>query len=459
MNGCRIVITNPADITKPIDFGRHFNVWGRIGSETPLPEDAVLRVELFSEEGALLRHVSQERKNNKNVFAYHPALTAYPEEMDPGRQKLIDFGFPELMVKDLSDPYASLRDATIKCWYSDSAFKAVIVSGTDVSHGMRMDDGINYTDENGKPYDALPRGKYTVRVTFAQKDGVLLAEKQFDIIIGDREEQALCRFNPSSHRARMTEWCEQNGYDITNDTLPGYLEPYLGKWLYHMGLLKMYIANDIPFYDARHIRAFVYLMQKDSTSYSCELPYLQKMRRIGDAERFFAYHYDTGEAILKKSRRKGKIIPFEKGESVYICRVDQVGENASENVFSLDDENVVSHRFGRKRVRLDKDGRFAVAGVICPRQQAPEMFALNEDNTYSYLGGRETLEYEFECGGKTHKETRFPGMVRYLDGKKAGGSELEFYNVFTPDRSWRNKKVKLKVTCGGYSAGLDLIFE
>lgn len=459
MNGYGITITNPADITKPIDFGRHFNVWGSIDSASPLPEDAVLRVELFSEDGAPIRRVEQTRKNNRNIFAYHPALTAYPEEMDPGRQKLIEFGFPELMVKDLADPYASLRDATIKCWYSDNAFKAVIVSGTDVEHGMCMDDGINYTDGNGNPYDALLRGKYTVRVTLAQKDGVLLAEKVFGITIGDREEQALCRFNPPSHRARMTEWCEQNGYDITNDTLPGYLEPYLGKWLYHMGLLKMYIANDIPFYNARRIRAFVYLMQKDSTSYSCELPYLQKERRIGDGEHFFAYHYDIGEAYLKGSRRKGKIIPFEKGEYVYICRADQVDGKAKENVFSLNCENVISHKLGRKRARLDAKCRFALAGVLRPREQAPEFFALNEDNTYSYLGEREKIEYEFECEGKTHKETRFPGVERFLNGETVGSSELEFYNIFTPKRAWKGKKVKLKITCGGYSAKLDLIFE
>ena len=458
--GYGIIITSPADNSKPIDPGRHFNVWGKITHTSPIPDDAVLSVELYSASGELLRHTSQDRKNNNNVFAYHPAMTAYPEQMDPGRKKLVEFGFPELMVRDMADPYASLRDATIKCWYNDDVFKSFIVSGTDTAHGMLLDDGINYTDENGEPYTALGRGVYTVRVTLAKKDGAVLAQKEFDITIGDRREQALCRFNPVSHRARMTEWCAEIGCDISNDTLTGYLEPYLGKWLYHMGLLKMYIANDIPFYNVENVHMFVYLMQPDSTSYSCELPFLQLNRRVGDEEHFFTYHYDIGEAVLEKDGQKGKILRFRKGEYLYICRVDSVSETARENVYSLGGEYVTAHHTDKNDIALDADEKFAVTGVIRPREQDPALFELLDDNTYAFRGKPDELEYVFTCGDFARREKRLPLMTRVKGGEEVGSSALEFYNVFTPSPEWRGKTVKVSISVAPeVAAEIELRFK
>ena len=459
-NTFAIRITSPSDISKPIDFGRHFNVWGNIIHRSPVPDDAVLRVELADKAGNVLRHAEQRRKDNKNVFIGHPALKAYPEEMDPGRKKLLEFGFPELMVKDLSRPYDSLRDATIKCWYSDDTFKSVVVSGTDTAHGMPFDDGINYTDENGEPYYALPCGEYSVRVTLSRADGALLAENSFPVTIGGRGDQAMCRFNPAPHRAKMTEWCAQNGFDITNDTLPGYLEPYLGKWLYHMGILSMFYADDIPFYDADRVRMFVYLMEPDSTSYSCELPYLQTKRRVGDRTRFFAYHYDIGEAVLPKDGQKGNIIEFAPGEELYICRVDEVGENAKENVFSLDGENVLSHHTERGKVRLPAGTPFAVMGVLRPLQRDPALFSLNADNSYAYSGAPTGIRYTFECGGETLRLFRSAGMERVNGSDPVGSSMLEFYNVFRPLPEWKDKEVTLSVSAdGGRTETLTLCFS
>ena len=88
------------------------------------------------------------------------------------------FGFPELMVKDMADPEASMRDATVKCWYSDDRFKAIIVSATDEAHGLICNDGVGFTDENGLPYDVLERGKYRLVAELATKDGVLMANAE-----------------------------------------------------------------------------------------------------------------------------------------------------------------------------------------------------------------------------------------------------------------------------------------
>ena len=62
---------------------------------------------------------------------------------------MLDFGFPELLVKDLDHPLDSLRDATIKCWYSDDAYKAMIVSGTGVEQGKDLTIRIAACDKSG----------------------------------------------------------------------------------------------------------------------------------------------------------------------------------------------------------------------------------------------------------------------------------------------------------------------
>ena len=134
-----------------------------------------------------------ERDNTLMRYGFSLRGKGYPDEMDPGREKLVKFGFPELMVKDIDRPYDSLRDATLKCWYSDDCFKALIVSGTDKAHGMPFDDGIGYTDAHGEPYDALECGEYTIRVTLSSR-GRTLAQKEWGIRIGERAEQMIFRF-------------------------------------------------------------------------------------------------------------------------------------------------------------------------------------------------------------------------------------------------------------------------
>ena len=158
-----------------IPYGSHFSVAGEIVHREALPEDAVLTVKLLDRDGNLLRWVRQEQKNNPNLYIDHPQLTCYAKPLDPKREGMKKFGFPELMVRDAANPEASMRNATVKCWYSDDRFKAIIVSATDEAHGAICNDGVGLTDENGAPYTVLERGKYRMVAELSTKDGVLLA--------------------------------------------------------------------------------------------------------------------------------------------------------------------------------------------------------------------------------------------------------------------------------------------
>ncbi len=439
-----LIFSVPSGESPMVTYGSHFSVIGRILHQKVLPEDAILTVKLVDGEGNTLRFARQGRKNNPNVYAYHPDLTCYEEALDPNREGMKQFGFPELMVRDMADPAASMRDATIKCRYSDDDFKALIVSATDREHGLICDDGVGFTDENGDPYTVLPRGSYRLMAELADRDGNLLARVEKELKIGDRSDQLICRFNPMAHRINMTAWSEQMGFFIMNDPIPGYLDPYLGHWEYHMGLLPMYRACDLAMFEVARVHMFVYLIDPTSTSYETELAYLQSKGCVAMPERFEAYHYDIGEAEI--GGRRGEIMPFEIDSYLHVYRIDTVNEKARENVFDLNGESVLSSAFDTNTVKICAGEKIAITGVVKPWQLDPESFVLRGDNTYEIRDAVEKIIYTFDDGVQKHRFERNLLMERIHDGKSIGRSVYEFYNLFRIDESWKGKRVKVEIT-------------
>ena len=445
----KLSIKIPSGESPLVEYGRHFNVQGEIEHEIPIPEDGILTIRLVDSDGRVVRYTRQNKKNNPNVYLNHPDFTAYPEEIDSGRKGVLDFGFPELMVKDIEHPMDSLRDATIKCWYSDEEYKSVIVSATGVEQGSIFEDGIGYLNDKGEPYQVLGMGDYTIEVEFTDAKGIVLARTEKRIRIGEQVSQAIVRFNPRKHRERMTDWCQKMNFAISNDTLPGYLETYKGTWLYHMGLLTMYRACDIALYRKAKVHMFVYLVDPTSTSYETELAYLQTQRVVGNPERFTAYHYDIGEALIGEGRnykQRGKIVEFPKDKYLAICRVDLVNEKAKENCFDLGEESVERMFTDLSQVALPVGATFAVTGVVKPWQLMPEFFELRRDNTYKIKDSVCEVHYEFDDGQNIQKETRTLLMERIDKGLSIGSSVYEFYNIFSVKPSWKGRTVTIRVT-------------
>ena len=440
----KLTITNPDASTAFIDYGRHFMVSGNILHDEEVPEDAMLMVSLFDEKGKLLRYAKQEHKNDQKLYLQQPGMTFYPAGMDDDRQILRKFGFPELLVRDLDDPLASLRDATIKAFYDDDSYKAMIVSATDVKHGAFLDDGINYTDEKGNPYDVLPEGEYRVTIQLFHHEK-LLAEIVKEIHIAVKKEAIICRFNPLSHKQAMVDFAHANGIDITTDTLPGYLEPYLGIWIYHMGLLQMFRANDIAFYQQAHISFFSYLMTPDSTSYSTELAYLREHRNIEDGKEFVYYHYDIGEAYLKKADQEGKTILFQEGEYLYTCRVDVVKNTCQENLLYLDERDIIRSITDLGQISIHAGDTIAIMNVLRPENIERKYLTLKEDNTYEINNEVTTLHYEF-CF-KDDMITYDRGlMMERIDDHSIGKSVFESYNLFEIPEAMKGTTVSVHIT-------------
>ena len=429
----------PSGETGFVEYKRAFLVTGEFESGN-LPDDAILTVTLENEKGETLRRVSCNKKYGA-IFAYHPDLTAYPEERDPGRVKMKEYGFPELAGE-------SLPNAETKAWYSDKCFKALVVSATDTAHGALADDGMGYTAADGTPYSLLPMGEYTVTVTLSHGTATLESAAK-KVKIGRRENQLICRFNPEDHKEKMIGWCRDMGFSVISDPLPGYLDSYLGDWEYHKGLLKMYRANDLPLFETAKVRMFVYLTAPHSTSYETELAYLQKSGAVGDPERFFAYHYDIGEAAVGKGRayeRTGTPVLFGENEYMSLCRIDVVNENVRDGVYDMSERDVVRSVFNTECAEIHMGERFAVMGVMKPWQCDPSDFVLRDDNTYDIHNYPYIMQYTITDGENTSTVEKKPYLER-INGKSIGSSVYEFYNVFDTEKLKIGVKYGFSVCC------------
>lgn len=498
----RLEITDPSEEDSIVEYRRHISVQGRIlyetgsgagtgeggsgedGSWTPegrIPLGTGFIFLLKNEKGDVLREVGTDIKNNRNIYAYHPLLTTYPEEMDPGRRDFVAYGFPPLVVKSIASPMESLRDASIKAWFSDQEFKAMFVAATDMEHGLIFDDGMGFLGADGQPLDLLPEGNYVIEVLLRDEEGTELAIATRKIRIGSYPDVAIVRFNPPSHKARMLEWFKTKNIHVLNDLIPGYLDSYLGPWLYHKGLLPMYLAGDISQYANSVVHMFLYLLDPTSTSYSTELAFLEEQGVVENVERMHFYYYDIGEASLSKvvrgnvgtadaadtadtagdvvdagmvgdpgnagtadsvgdvadagmvgdsgnvGTRTAEILEFAPFDYLALTRIDLVDGQCKENVYDTTESHTVKSLVDLEKEPLEipTGQRFAITGVVRPWQICQEDIHRLKDNTYEWWDGFSRVHYIFDDGEKIWEEDRKPGMERLTpDEDKPGTNAL-----------------------------------
>lgn len=154
-----ITITAPSDENGPVTPGHSFFISGTITNDEALSEGTSLRVSVLDKEGKEVRFASSSRKDDDSIDRFTDAFFYYADDVDPKRSDVHAREFPCLIVEDTENPDASLKNANIKCFFSDKDFNAFIPYATDKAHGLLIDDGIGYVDEAGNPYNALPRRK------------------------------------------------------------------------------------------------------------------------------------------------------------------------------------------------------------------------------------------------------------------------------------------------------------
>jgi len=414
-----------------VEYKRPFLVRGKININEKLSSNSILYIKLLDKDNNIIRY-TKTKYDNQELDLFNKNLLGYPSEYDAFRIKLKEYGFPILRVDDIKNPSLSIRNATIKSSFDNQKFESLIVSATDKNNGAIFDDGMNFTDEFNNPYQLLNKGEYTLIVELHNNDHIYKVKEE--LIIDSNKNQLICRFNPLSHKNKMIEWAKENDYSIITDTVPGYLDSYLGIWLYHMGLIKMYHASDVALYDDTIVRAFIYSMDETSTSYKMEIPYLETKGIIENRNYFHAYHYDIGEAILginKSYYRKANILEFKDNEFFYIPRIDIVNDKAKENIFYLDERHLINTLYDIDNINLNKDDNIMIMGIIRPYQMDKNNYILNiENNTFNRVLYPKYIKYSFFDNDLLIDEViKEVNLIRYYE-KPISGSMYEFYNLF-----------------------------
>lgn len=437
----KLNITLPSGNIGYVENLRSFVVEGDIISDEELYGDSLLCINLYNSDNKVVRHVECNKKN-KDIFAYHPDLITYDENIDKGRNKLKEFGFPALVVDDINNPYETLYKGNIKAWYSNNKFKCLIVNCSNIENGAIFNDGMNFVNENNEPYNCLPIGEYSIEVILSYKNEIL-AKANKKIIILKNDIQLICRFNPENHKERMFKWADENKYSYIKDLLPGYLDSYLGNWQYHKGLLKMYRANDICLFNDTNAVLFDYLIDSNSTSYETELAYLQSKNRIND-KYLKVFYYDIGEAEIglnKPYYQKAIIKQFNNNEFGHFYRVDLI-KNINENVYYLDERNIIESYTNYSNIELNIGDIFAICGVIKPIQLNTNDYILNDDNTYTVNDFPKYIEYSIAFDDTVINDIRLFNMER-INEYSIGKSVYEFYNCFKVIDDWKGKHITI----------------
>ncbi|SDX28745.1 hypothetical protein [Eubacterium barkeri] len=444
-----LTLTVPTAANSTIASGRSFSVQGTLGTanNAVIPEDAVLTITLSDGSGNTVRTLSQHQKNNDNLDVSNP-LVSYYDKSDPNREQLKSAGMAEILY-DPADPVASLKNGSIKCYYSDTQFRGIIVGATHAA----IDDQMNYVDGGGHDYPALADGDYTITASLYANDGsTVLSSDTMKITIGTNPDKVLARFSPSGHFAKVQTWADQMGYTVYNDPFPGYFS----QGNVFAEILPMWRAADITEYTAGKVHMVVYNMKASSSSYSVELGYLQSVGAIADPNRFAAYYYDIGEPSLVVPDAgislTGNIVPFDSGDYLALTRADTVADGTLDNTLNTETPGILATDTDlRDGVTIAPGTDLAIQGVTAPIPLDSADVANNGDNSYTLNNKISTLVYTLDNGAQRWTEEKPVATLNRVDNSDwTTPSELEFSHVLaiTDDMAGQS----LTVSVQGYDA-------
>ena len=429
-----IEINAPSPGESTIAPGRHFKVSGSLSGK--IPHDASLRVSLLDAAGHEMRYAETDQKGTDRIIPsiVGGEITVFDKDTDFSE---VAYTAPELAVADIKDPCASAHDATVKCVYTDTDFYALIASATDPEHGLAEADGYELADHDGKPYDALPEGKYVIRAILSSADGKELASASEEIVIGRTSgtiihEMTTAAVIKKGGMGLLSAWAADRNLTILSDLLPGFFGTH-----YQMSTLPMSVSSETAEYLPGKIYMLVYGNTPTSASYALEVAkYLQLEHNTENPDIAEYRVFDLGEPAFAGAQ--AEIIAFDENEKIRICRIDHVEDTAEDGVFLTTEEQVLGSDTDPSDGWTIEEGAFAVAGVMKPYQLRDDELVPDDEifGFYRYLNGADSLIYTFAPadGSDSFNITKAVGVSR-ID-EPDGESEpalYEFYNVFPAD--------------------------
>ena len=442
----KIQIKTPSAEESTIAPGRHFKVSGSLSGE--IPDDARLTVTLLDAAGDELRFAGTDRKGTDRVIqsVVGGSITVFDENTDFSE---VAYTAPELAVADKENPSDSSHDATVKCVYTDKTFYALIVSATDPKHGLAEADGYKLVDHDGNPYDALPGGKYKIRVKLSSADGKKLASASEEIEIGRKSGTVIHEITTAAAINKggmdlLRAWAANNNLTILGDLLPGFFGPE-----YQMSTLPMSVSCETAEYLPGKIKMLVYGNTSISASYALEAAkYLQLEHNVENPKIAEYYAFTLGEPAFKGE--PARIVKLGENENIRICRIDHVEDGTQDGVFITTEQQVPGSDTDPSDGWEAGKGAFAVAGVMKPYQLKDDELVPDDDRYgfYRYLNGAVTLAYTFTPADGSDSFTIHKDVgVRRIDepGENSKPARCEFYNVFPADTLKSGNSYKVTV--------------
>ncbi len=427
----KIEITAPSTDELLIAPGRHLKVSGSLTGD--VPDDARIRVALLDASGNEVRYAAADRKGTERIipFICGGNITVFAPGTDFSE---VAYTAPEMAVADAEDPQASAHDATVKCVYTDQTFYALIVSATDPAHGLAEEDGYGLVDHEGRPYNALPEGKYRIQVDLTSADGRALGSASEKIGIGYKDGTVIHEVTTETAIEKgglelLTAWADDKNLKILEDLLPGMFGPY-----YQMTTLQMSIACETAEYLPGTIHMLVYGNTATSASNGLEVArYLQLEHNVENPDIARYYAFSLGEPSF--SGKRAEIVEFGEQESMRICRIDHVRNGARDGIFLTNESQVLGSDTDPSDGWTAGNGAFAVAGVMKPYQLRDDELSADGDiySFFRFLNGAETLVYTFtpSDGSNAFTVRKTVGVSRIdKPGEKAEPACYEFYSVF-----------------------------
>ncbi len=423
-----LIIETPSEAETTIAPGRNFYVLGSIENGSSLPDNAALTVSLTDTEGTTVRKVTTSIKSNTSL--YLPSNLNYYSPVT--KEDIKNSGMPELISKDPVNG-SDFNNASIKCYYNDDAFYAMIAGGNDI-------DQMNWRDANGLPYPELSEGDYTITATLEAPDSTMLAQAQKTITIGVSENKILARFSPDEHLDFIKAWAGDKGYRVYSDPFPGYWSQSI-----FCEILPEWRAADAAEYAAGKVHCVLYNLKKSSSSYSVELGALQAQGVIDNPDRMAFYYYNIGEPSLTVdgSTVKAELEALPAGQKVAFTRAEVITGDTDENTYDTADTVTKTDLNTRDGITCGAAGEtLAIYGVTAPIQLASEDIIDNGDNSYTLNNKITRLHYAITGDGI---DLDVDKPVDTLT-RASGPSELEFKHDIPIDESMSGKTLGVHVT-------------
>lgn len=450
-----LTIEQPSGIPDTIAPGRNIYVLGSFTGDSSAVTS--LEVTLTDSKGLIVRKVSTQNKADKNLNVNYSKLGFGYNDNPSYRENFLNSGMPDLIVEDLNNPNATMDKASIKCYFDDTNFSALLAGGINPTL-KNMDvtsAGLDLKDENGNSFNSLEDGEnYTITVKALDKDNNTLQSKTDTITIGYTSDKLLSRFSPNSHMTAAQDFANSIGAAVYLDLFPGYWDSkdYFGE------IKPEWQLGDAAEYVSGKVHCILYNISKSSSSYSVELGTLEKLGVIDDINRFVPYYYNIGEPQLGDIQ--GEIIPMDENDKLALARVDIQKNATKENEFipySYDPSITKSDINLSDGVVAEAGDTLSFYGVAAPIQLKDDEIKKSEtDNSYQLNNKISTLQYHITGDGidQTLENKKIELVRYYTESDYANGwgstSEMEFKHNLTIDGSMAGKTLNINIS--GYDA-------